>query len=274
MKLTSLISNVRACFSLALLICFASQAFAQDEPNYSLWPQRPAELEKARLLISKGEKTEAIKLLQPLATQDTIIGKESRDIIGSLRIQQILDPKSASIQKYTVRRGDSWVRMIKRMNCSQALAMQLNGLMDVPSLKPGDTYLYQKLDIRIVINTLDKELRLYEGDDFVCAYPILAMKDTGKRNFETKLKAEQCSATIYQKHYASTDKTLLLAAGGYIIEKHTGGSLHTPGFYLSRQHCNEIAMLVRPGASVYIIREKNSSTTPPSVTTQTPTPQS
>lgn len=274
MKLTSLISNAKACFSLALLICFAAHAFAQDEPNYSLWPQRPAELEKARHLISKGELSEAIKQLQPLAAQATIIGKEARDIIGALRIQQILDPKSASIQKYTVRRGDSWIRMIKRMNCSQALVMQLNGLMDVPSLKPGETYLYQKLDIRIVINTLDKELRLYEDDNFVCAYPILAMKDTGKRNFETKLKAEQCSATIYQKHYASTDKTLVLAAGGYIIDKHKSGTIYTPGFYLSRQHCNEIAMLVRPGASVYIIREKNSSTTPPTATNPAATPQS
>lgn len=47
----------------------------------------------------------------------------------------------------------------------------------------------------------------------------------------------------------------MLAAGGYVIDA-ARGTPRSPGFYLSRQDCNELAMLTRPGTKVTILREK------------------
>lgn len=107
----------------------------------------------------------------------------------------------------------------------------------------------------MVVNVPEKEVCLYDGENFVKAYSMVTMKDTGRKNFETTVKDEQASFSIYDKHYPAADKTLLLAAGGYVIEAGNGAP-RSPGFYLNRQDCNELAMLTRPGTKVTIIREK------------------
>ncbi len=254
MRSTFSISSAKVCFSLLAAACLMPTAMAEAE-NYSLWPQRPKTIIEARSLMDKGELESAIKMLQPLVTEPGIVGKEVRELIGSLRIRQLLDAKGPGIKTYTVRRGDSWLKMVNRMKSTQALVMHLNGLMTVPALQPGDKYKYRPADFRLVVHVPEKEVCLYEGVDFVKAYPIVDMKDTGKKNFETKLKAEQASETIYSPRYASADRCLLLAAGGFVIDA-KNGALRAPGFYLSRQDCNELAMFVKPGAQVSIVREK------------------
>ena len=62
-----------------------------------------------------------------------------------------------------------------------------------------------------------------------------------------------CPSTARQ--FPSADKTLVLAAGGYVIDA-ARGTPRSPGFYLSRQDCNELAMLTRPGTKVTILRGK------------------
>jgi len=54
---------------------------------------------------------------------------------------------------------------------------------------------------------------LYDGTDFVKGYPILSMKDGGKKNVETTVKDEQAPVSIYSRQFPSADKTLVLAAG-------------------------------------------------------------
>lgn len=257
MRSTCSISSARACCSL-LAAVFCLQAAVADGENYSLWPRRPEALAEARRLMDKGSLAPALELLQPLVKEGGVVGREAKDLIGSLRIRQVLDPNGPDVKKYTVRRGDSWTRMVNRLGCSQAMLMHLNGLMDVPSLQPGDVFKYRPLDFLIVVHVPDKEVCLYDGENFVRAYPILAMKDTGRRNFETTVKDEQASVSIYDKHYPAADKAMLLAAGGYVIDA-VKGSPRSPGFYLSRQDCNELSMLTKPGTRVTIIREKGAA---------------
>lgn len=257
MRSTFSISSARVCCSLLAAACCAQAALADGE-NYSLWPRRPANLEEARRLMNRGSLAEALELLQPFVKEGSVVGREAKELIGALRIRQILDPNGPDVKKYTVRRGDAWTRIVKKLGCSQAMLMHLNGLMDVPSLQPGDVFKYRPLDFQVVVNVPEKEVCLYDGENFVKAYPILAMKDTGRRNFETTVKDEQASVSIYDKRYPAADKTLLLAAGGYVIEA-KAGTLRSPGFYLSRQDCNEVAMLTKPGSKVIIIREKGTA---------------
>ncbi len=253
MRSTFSILSARVCFSVAALLCCLPCA-AQE--NYSLWPRRPAAVAEARQLLEKGETAAALKLLQTLVKEPGIVGKEVRDLIGSLRMHALLGGKDPGIKTYTVKRGDSWIRMMNRMKSTPALVMQLNGLMSIPTLKPGDKYKYRPLTFRIIINVPEKEVCLYEGDDFVKSYPIVDMKDTGRKNFETRIKAEQASVTLYSEGYPAADKSLLLAAGSFVIDM-KNGALYSPGFYLSRQDCNELAMFVKAGTQVSIVREKN-----------------
>lgn len=91
--------------------------------------------------------------------------------------------------------------MVKKLGCSPAMLVHLNGLMDVPSLQPGDVFKYRPLNFHVVVNVPEKEVCLYDGENFVKAYSMVAMKDTGRKNFETTVKDEQASFSIYDKHY-------------------------------------------------------------------------
>ena len=193
--------------------------------------------------------------MQPLAEQGGVVGKEAKELIGRLRIRQLLDPNGPDVKKYTVRKGDSWIRMVRKLGCSQAMVVHLNGLMDIPALHTGDVFKYRPLDFHVVVNVPEKEICLYDGTDFVKGYPILSMKDGGKKNVETTVKDEQAPVSIYSRQFPSADKTLVLAAGGYVIDA-ARGTPRSPGFYLSRQDCNELAMLTRPGTKVTILRGK------------------
>lgn len=257
MRSISLTSSARVFFSL-LAAAFCAQGVLADGENYSLWPRRPETLTEARLLMDRGNLSRALELLQPLVTQGGVVGKEVKDLIGALRIRQLLDPNGPDVKKYTVRRGDSWIRMVKKLGCSQAMLMHLNGLMDIPALHAGDVFKYRPLDFHLVVNVPDKEVCLYDGENFVKAYSILAMKDAGKKNIETKVKDEQAPVSIYDKHYPSSNKTIVLAAGGYVIDAGSGPPRY-PGYYLTRQDCNELAMLTRVGSKVRIIREKGAA---------------
>lgn len=254
MRSTFSISSAKGCCSLLAAVCCAQAALAAGE-NYSLWPRRPEALAEARRLMERGSLSPALDLLQPLVKQDGVVGREAKDLIGSLRIRQVLDPNSPDVKRHVVKKGEAWTRMVKKLDCSQALMMHLNGLMDIPSLQPGDVFKYRPLDFRIVVHVPDREVCLYEGENFVKAYPILEVKDTGRKNVETVVKDEQASVTIYDRRYPAADKTLLLAAGGYVIDAKKEAP-RAPGFYLNRQDCNELSMLTKAGTKVDIIREK------------------
>ena len=190
MKSISLTSSAKVFFSL-LAAAFCAQGVLADGENYSLWPRRPEALAEARRLMDRGSLPKALELLQPLAEQGGVVGKEAKELIGRLRIRQLLDPNGPDVKKYTVRKGDSWIRMVRKLGCSQAMVVHLNGLMDIPALRAGDVFKYRPLDFHVVVNVPEKEICLYDGTDFVKGYPILSMKDGGKKNVETTVKDEQ-----------------------------------------------------------------------------------
>ena len=211
MRSISLTSSARVFFSLLAAACCAQGVFADGE-NYSLWPRRPEALAEARRLMDRGSLPQALELLQPLVEQGGVVGREAKDLIGSLRIRQLLDPNGPDVKKYTVRRGDSWIRMVRKLDCSQAMVMHLNGLMDIPVLHAGDVLKYRPLDFHVVVNVPEKEVCLYDGTNFVKGYPILSMKDGGKKNLETSVKDEQAPVSIYSKQFPSADKRVTEAA--------------------------------------------------------------
>lgn len=101
--------------------------------------------------------------MQPLVEQGGVVGREAKDLIGSRASGNCWTPTGPDVKKYTVRRGDSWIRMVRKLDCSQAMVMHLNGLMDIPVLHAGDVLKYRPLDFQVVVNVPEKEVCLYDG---------------------------------------------------------------------------------------------------------------
>lgn len=136
--------------------------------------------------------------------------------------------------------------------------MHLNGLMDIPVLHAGDVLKYRPLDFHVVVNVPEKEARLYDGTNFRRGYPFSLHEGRRKKEFETSVKDEQAPVSIYSKQFPSADKTLVLAAGAMSLTFPAELPVHR-AFYLSRQDCNELAMLTRAGTKVTILREKGAA---------------
>ena len=83
MKSIFLTLSVAVCFN--CLFCNAS--FAQ---NYSLWPKRPPEIERARALVQNQQFDDAVELLQTYVKAEGVVGREARKITASVNTRKYL----------------------------------------------------------------------------------------------------------------------------------------------------------------------------------------
>lgn len=258
----------KACFSLLIFSFALASSFGQD--NYSLWPKRPDTFAEVRKLVADGKIDESIQKLAPLINQrssvrgqeeqDRIIRQEAKAMLGDLRIKQILSPSSKDLQTYTVRRGDSWLGIARKTKCPLDYIIHVNQLMELEGLHAGQKIKIKELNYRVEVNTLDKEVSIWDGESFIKSYPIVMMKDEGKSNFSTSIRSESAlfngnPVTIYSPDFAAADKSLQLAHGGLMIDSSPDGKMRKPGFYLKREDCNELSLMLRASNTVDIIRE-------------------
>ncbi len=145
--------------------------------------------------MDRGSLPKALELLQPLAEQGGVVGKEAKELIGRLRIRQLLDPNGPDVKKYTVRKGDSWIRMVRKLGCSQAMVVHLNGLMDIP-LFMREMYSSIGSGFPCGGERAEKEICLYDGTDFVKGYPS-SHEGRGEKECGNDVKDEQapCPST-------------------------------------------------------------------------------
>lgn len=258
MRSTCSIFAVKVCFSLlATGMCFGAVPMAE---NYSLWPRRPAEFVTARTLAAEGKTDEAAKTLEPLIQRKDVIGKEAKAMLGDLRIREVLSPSSNSLSIYTAKRGDAWISIARKTKCPLDYIIHVNQMTELGMLHIGDDIKYRELHYRVEINVPEKEISVWDGDSFIKSYPITMMKDPGKTNFSTTVKSEtglfgDQPITPSSPEFAAANKTILLAHGGFVIDSSSDGRMSKSGFYLKREDCNELSLLLQPGNPVNIIRE-------------------
>ena len=252
------ILGARGFCSLLALICCTGDALAQE--NYSLWPRRPAALEKAQILAAEGRIKEAEAELAPLLKKDDVVGREAREALGKINIRIALNPKTSGAHVYTVQRGDTWIGLARRANCPLDYLMYLNQLFELKGLQVGQKVLLGKLDYRVEINAPQREVSLWKGDSFIKSYPILMQRDPGKENTATAVFSEMGMnegqiVKVSSPVFAAADKTILLGKGELVIGSALNGKMPKDGFYLKREDCNELSLLVRKGNEVNIIRK-------------------
>lgn len=230
------------------------------QENYSLWPRRPEALAKAQILAEKGMVKEAEAELAPLLERNDVVGREARETLGRINIRIALNPKTCGAHVYTVQRGDTWIGVARKMGCPLDYLMHLNQLFDLKGLQVGQKLLVGKLDYRIEVNVPLREVSLWKGDSLINVYPILLYQDSGKVNGSSVVESKTAiSGTqpvkVASPLFPSADKTLVLGKGELVIGSTPNGKMARAGYYLKREDCNELALLIRPGNEVKIIRQ-------------------
>ena len=262
MKSIFSISVAKACCKWGLAICLFGCSVVVAEENYSLWPRRPEALQQAAILAAEGRTEEAASMLEPLIGRKGVIGQEARDMLGSLRIREVLDPARCASETYVVKRGDSWIGISNKTKCPLDFIMHLNQFVDRPALVQGQKLKVRDLNFRLLINVPAKELSIWDGEKFIKSYPILMMRDVGKENAAVTVKAKNAieagkDLRSYSPEFAAADKQLVIGTKerSWVIDVSKDGKMRSPGFYLRREDCNEVALLVRQGNAVQIVNK-------------------
>lgn len=251
MKLTYLI------FAVAGLFSFASQAIAAD--NFSLWPRRPEELERARVLMQEQKWGEAVLLLQPFVADEGIAGREARQICGRVNVPRYLSRMHPGATVYTVRRGDNMARIAVTQKCPQDVIMMLNGIVEPSALQVGQKLVVVPMRLRMEIRPLQREVSVWDGTQLVAAYPIESQDETPaaqRKSMKTKVTARegvQDGHTVLPRspRFFASDRLLRLENGIWLTsEANKRGSR---GICLEQKDLNELAMMLDCGNEVQII---------------------
>ena len=221
-------------------------------------------MQKAALLIASGKIQAADELLEPMIRREDVIGKEARALAGKARIRAILDPTLCKSQTYVVKSGDSWIRISERTSCSIDFMMHLNQFRALPNLLQGQKIKVMPLNYRIVIHRAAKEISLWDGEYFIKSYPIVRIYDVDRGSATMTVKTRHATingknVSVYAAGFSAADKQIVIGTTGrtLVIDREPeSGKARFPGFYLQREDCNELALLMRNGNKVELVDEE------------------
>lgn len=251
MKLTYLISAVAGLFS------YCCQATTAE--NYSLWPRRPEELERARALMQQHKWGEAVLLLQPFVADEGIAGREARQICGRVNVPRYLSRMHPGAVVYTVRRGDNLARIAATQKCPQDVIMMLNGIVDPSAMQVGQKLVVVPMRLRMEIRPLQREVSVWDGSQLVAAYPIERMDDVPeayRKSSETKLRAREGYVGGHAVNKRSTQfpasaRVLYLENG--MVLTHNQNASGGKRIEMNQKDINELALMLDCGNEVRII---------------------
>lgn len=249
MKSIFLTLSVAACFNL-------STAEAQ---SYSLWPKRPPEIEQARRLVRSKDSDKAVEILRPFVAQQGVVGREARKITAAIQVPVYLSRKNPYAAIYTVRAGDTLNRIVNTTHCPVEVIMLLNGITDPSALKAGQKLVVTKMDLRVEVYPKMRELCVWDGDELVASYDIVALTmPPSTQNVKTKIEAREGildGDTLARRstQYLSSQRLLKLADGNSIG---VANNNPPPNIVLNSADVNELTLLLSVGAEVLIINEE------------------
>ncbi|MCW1924674.1 hypothetical protein OKA05_19065 [Luteolibacter arcticus] len=225
--------------------------------------------EKAAELIAIGKLEEARERLRNVVSiyPRSKAAPEARRIVGEMNLDDLLsavhmDGKAIHI----VRPGESFLGIAAKHNTSLDCIMHLNGLMDLKGLQPSEELIVMPLELRVIVEPGRKALSLWKGGQFIKEYPLLSA-DVGslKDGLTTKISSKSGldgdrRVTPGMKDYRESEKVFSLEKTSLQIRsfrpaaKREDGDNPTtaPGFILSEEDAEELALLFRPGNEVEI----------------------
>ncbi len=253
MKLTFLILSVAVFFNLC--------GSVRGAENYSLWPRRPAELEQARQLVREQKLAEAVKLLQPFVGEKGIAGREARQICGEVNVRRYLSRLHPGASVCRVKKGDTMARLAAESQCPSDVIMLLNGIVEPSILKVGQKLVIVRMELRAEIHPTQREISVWDGNQLVADYDIISVEgEEGKLNEETAVSAREgylqgAPVPVRSSLYPSSDRVLRLQNGWSVT---AGQKTSGPVIRLEQKDLTELALLLRVGARVSIVRDEDS----------------
>jgi hypothetical protein len=226
--------------------------------------------EKASELIAVGKLADAREKLRSLVTTypRSKAAPEARRIVGEMNLDDLLSAVHMEGKEiHIVRPGESFLGIAAKHNTSLDCIMHLNGLMDLKGLQPGEELIVMPLELRLLIEPGRKALSLWKGGQFIKEYPLLSA-DMGshKGGLATKISSKSGLSgdrrvTPGMKDYRDSEKVFALEKTSLQIrtveedkpaEGENPAAGPGPGFRLSVEDAEELALLLRPGNEVEI----------------------
>ncbi len=251
MRLTSLIISVAVS-------CSITVGMAQE--NYSLWPRRPAELERAQRLHREGKDTEALQLLTPFIHKRGLAGHEARQLAGSINMRRYLSVRHPRMHIHTVRRGETLDRIANTYKSSAELITYINRLLNPSELRAGQELYIVPTDLRVELRLDEHEITLWDGRTLVAAYDIQYPPELQEGNNEGATLVErtgELNGTRVARSsalFAAANRKLRLS-NGIIFTSAEQAALRGSCVRLHPKDLNELSMLLGKGAQFAIVRK-------------------
>ena len=227
--------------------------------------------EKATEMIAVGDLAGARERLRNVVSiyPRSKAAPEARRIVGEMNLDELLSAVHMEGKEiHIVRPGETFYGIEAKHNTSLDCIMHLNGLMDLKGLQPGEELIVMPLDLRVLIEPGRKALSIWKGGQFIKEYPLLSANlGSHKGGLITKISSK---SGIFDdrriipgaRDYRASEKVFALEKTSLQIrsvrsdddsdkDDHpaTGPG---PGFQLSVEDAEELALLLRPGNEVEI----------------------
>jgi len=227
--------------------------------------------EKATEMIAVGDLAGARERLRNIVSiyPRSKAAPEARRIVGEMNLDDLLSAVHMEGKEiHIVRPGETFYGIEAKHNTSLDCIMHLNGLMDLKGLQPGEELIVMPLDLRVLIEPGRKALSIWKGGQFIKEYPLLSANlGSHKGGLITKISSK---SGIFDdrriipgaRDYRASEKVFALEKTSLQIrsvrsdddsdkDDHpaTGPG---PGFQLSVEDAEELALLLRPGNEVEI----------------------
>jgi len=225
--------------------------------------------EKAREMIAVGDLAGARERLRTVVSiyPRSKSAPEARRIVGEMNLDELLSAANMEGKEiHIVRSGESFLGIAAKHNTTLDCIMYMNGLMDLKGLHPGEEMIVMPLELRVLIEPGREALSLWNGGKFVKEYPLVS-SELGSHKGGLKTKIASKSGIVGERRvtpgmpaYRESTKTFTLEKSTLQIRSvdpagpKAGGADASPGpgFYLSVEDAEELALLLRPGNEVEI----------------------
>ena len=216
--------------------------------------------EAARVLLEKGDYAAAEEKLKYVNTYypTAVSAPEARRILGEMQMDRLFSDESELV-RYTVKRGDSFYKIVREHNTKLDLLLFLNDMQRADRLHPGDELKLMALDFRLVIDMQRMVVSLWDGSSYIKGYEIKGSRfPEGKGVKATQVLAveaqtEQGKVSFSNNGYRDAEKVVVLKRPQVELRPYVKGSQRDiEGLDLEKSDMEEIALLLRAGNSVEI----------------------
>lgn len=219
--------------------------------------------QKAHELLALGKLPEAREKLEAIVNvfPGSAAAPEARRIVGDLNLDEILSTSHMEGKHlHTVRRGDSFLAIAERERSSIECLMQLNSMMELRALQPGDELVVMPLDFRLLVETRRRAVSLWNGGRFIREFPALSVPGPAPaKPLRTTIASRTAEygerrVTPQSPEYRAAAKTIALAKQSLRIRGWDGSGERPPGAVLLAPPDMEELFLLTRGGNVVEIR--------------------